>query len=320
MASYYKRYYRNKYKRYYRNKYGSTRKKSWGNMKAAKEQSDQATFTINIPTTVSTFSMWNNTKTRCYGVFPMNIFDYLRKSEFYQSYANMYDEFKLDRVKVKLLPTSFVIDTEESNAYKTTTVYTAWDRTGIAAQQLHLVTDSYTAGDEKIGTDENADGIRCVVGEDITTYSSAESRTISTASNTTITRWLNPKTMSEKSQWLNTSQLQKWYDDFDDIHCRFYGIPVSDPNNTIIAHMENWATPSSTNTTSTSVLLNASPMTTGNPCYLEEDTQVKFKPTLLVGVYPPTENKTSPTNLVRFNVEIECVCTFRGLRKAKIVA
>lgn len=56
MASYYKRYYRNKYKRYYRNKYGSsTRKKSWGNMKAAKEQSDQATFTINIPTTCSTF-------------------------------------------------------------------------------------------------------------------------------------------------------------------------------------------------------------------------------------------------------------------------
>ena len=61
-------------------------------------------------------------------------------------------------------------------------------------------------------------------------------------------------------------------------------------------------------------------MTTGNPCYLEEDTQVKFKPTLLVGVYPPTENADTVSNLVRFNVEIECVCTFRGLRKAKIVA
>lgn len=320
MASYYKRYYRNKYKRYYRNKYGSsTRKKSWGNMKAAKEQSDQATFTINIPTTCSTFSQWNNGKTRCYGVYPMNIFDYLRRSEFYQSYANMYDEFKLDRVKVKLLPTSFVLDTSEG-AYKTTTVYTAWDRTGIAPQQLHLVTDSYVAGDDKIGKQDDADGIRCIVGEDITTYSSAESRTISSASNTTITRWLNPKTMAEKSQWINTSQLQKWYDNFDEAHCRFYGIPVADPNNTIIAHMENWDTPTSTNTSSTSVLLNASPMARGNPCYLEEDNQVKFKPTLLVGVYPPQEDPTATPKMVRFNVEIECVCTFRGLRKAKIVA
>ena len=35
-----------------------------------------------------------------------------------------------------------------------------------------------------------------IVGEDITTYSSAESRQISVGTNTTISRWLRPKTMN----------------------------------------------------------------------------------------------------------------------------
>jgi hypothetical protein len=55
---YYRRrgYWRNNYNRrsYYR-RGGSTRSKSWGNMKAAKQQADQSTFTINIPSTLGAF-------------------------------------------------------------------------------------------------------------------------------------------------------------------------------------------------------------------------------------------------------------------------
>lgn len=320
MASYYKKYYRNKYKRYYKNYYGgsSSKKKAYGNMKAAKQQADQSTFTINIPTNISCFSQWNNDKSRCYGVYPMNIYDYLRRSEFYNSYASMYDEFKIDRIKVKLLPTSWTISTE--TAYKNVTVYTAWDRTGISANQLYLVADSLKKGDDYLGASDNTDGVRCVIGEDITTYSSSESRTINPNTNTSITRWLNPKTMAEKSQWINTSQLRKWYNDYDKNHSRFYGIPVSDAALTELGEIEQFDDPMTSTSVNSTTLFNLSPMTKDNPCYLEEDNAIKFKPTLLVGTYPPVESSEDTPNIVNFNVEIECVCTFRGLRKAKIVA
>lgn len=324
MASYYKRYYRNKYKRYYRSKYGSnTRKKSWGNMKAAKQQADQSTFTINIPTNISCFSKksqnYQNTG-HVYGVFPMNIYDYLRRSEFYNSYANMYDEFKIDRVKVKLLPTSWTVST--TSAYKNITLYTAWDRTGLSESQTNLELRNLRKEDNFIGQNGGDDGLYCIVGEDITTYSSSESRTINPNTNTSITRWLNPKTMAEKSQWINTSDLKKWYNEFDKNTGKFYGIPVNDSGNWELGYATNYTGEEEnqqTTKTTNNLLFNLSPAAKENPCFLEEDSSVKFKPTLLVGLYPPQENSEA-TNVVELNCEIEVVCTFRGLRKAKIVA
>ena len=63
-----------------------------------------------------------------------------------------------------------------------------------------------------------------------------------------------------------------------------------------------------------------------NPCSLIEDQGVRFKPTLLVGVYPQESAELTPAssdgaaNRIKFNVETEVVCSFRGLRKAKVVA
>eukprot|EP00833_Pecoramyces_ruminatium_P006555 jgi/Orpsp1_1/1180587/evm.model.c7180000073989.1 len=34
--------------------------------------------------------------------------------------------------------------------------------------------------------------------------------------------------MAEKSQWINTSQLRKWYNKFNADQCRFYMIPTYD--------------------------------------------------------------------------------------------
>jgi len=56
----------------------------------------------------------------------------------------------------------------------------------------------------KIGTDDvnNVAGLYCVIGEEITTYSSAESRIVNHGTNTFIVIWLNSKTLQEKPQWL----------------------------------------------------------------------------------------------------------------------
>ena len=359
MARWYRsgRYYgrnRGYYRRTYYNR-SNTRTKSWGNMKAAKQQADQSTFTINIPSTCAAFLHSDYLSAAGggegyvieKGVYAMNIYDQLRKSDFFKSYANMYDEFKIDRIKVKLLPTSFTY-TANSNGgrYSNITVYTAWDRTGLSKDQVKLFTKNVTATTPLIGTktEGNIDGLYVTVGKDITTYSSAESRVVNPGTNTSIVRWLNPKTIQEKGQWISTSQLKSWYSEYQAIEDttllgRYIGIPTGIPydesTGTYVApgtiskgvtydgdieiDTQNTRTADAItqiDQVESSVMFNKlGSVNSENPCYLVEDSAIKFKPTLLVGIYPE-----SNTNICQFNVETEVVCTFRGLRKATVVA
>lgn len=318
------------------------RSKGYGNMKAAKQQADQSTFTINIPSTLGAFlksDTLGGDVTLQKGVYAMNIYDQLRKSDFFNSYASMYDEFKIDRVKVKLLPTEFTYTANSGQKYSNVTVYTAWDRTGLNKDQVLLYTKGVTNTTEKIGNKTesgNIDGLYVTIGKDITTYSSAESRVVNPGTNTSIVRWLNPKTIQEKSQWIGTSQLEKWYDEYqvndeDVLVGRYLGIPTGykSPASTVQKQVtydgdiELGALNVRTGDTITQPsdvewdvsLSRISAMNTENPCYLVESTGIRFKPTLLVGTYPE-----SAVNVCKFNVETEVVCTFRGLRKASVVA
>lgn len=325
--------------RYYgrrRGYYGSnqTYRKAVGNMRAAKQQADQSTFTINIPSVCYASLKTNsndpitgseNAKDMS-GIYAMNIFDQLRKSSFFQSYANMYDEFKIDRIKVKLLPTEFTYTatTGENQRYKNVTIYTAWDRTGLSGEQLKINLDGFDSQEtHELGTSNNVGGIYTTIGTDITTYSSAESRIVNPGTNTSIVRWLNPKTMAEKSQWISTGTLRKWYSNYDENNGRYYGIPIN-PNggatSVITGEFEiNSFVDSSDGVLSEKALISRiTAVNSNNPCYLIEDPAIKFKPTLLVGVYPPVQANQS--NICKFNVETEVVCSFRGLRKASVVA
>lgn len=359
MARYYRwnrggRYYgRNRYNYYYRRN-SSTRSKSYGNMRAAKQQADQSVFTINIPSQISCFSRKVNSYTgdgaklnnKSLGVYAMNIFDQLRKSDYFNNYASMYDEFKIDRVKVKLLPTQWTFNLNTGNYnYKNLTVYTAWDRSGLSNDQLTMVIgkdytqteipgvtqNSWVIGSENGTANESSGvdfgGIYVTVGNDITTYSSAESRTVNPNTNTSITRWLNPKTMQEKGQWISTSMLKPWYLNYDHQRGRYYTIPVTDVPGLYVD--------SEVSTTQQIVEIGQgytaqkgilkqwkAGVSDDNPCSLLEDQGIRFKPTLLVGIYPDetTGSDAEPSNLIKFNVETEVVCSFRGLRKAKVVA
>lgn len=351
------RYYRRRYNNWYRGGryYGRNRRyyrssavrRAAGNMRAAKQQADQSTFTINIPSTIEAsnypsadpFNPTDASKTVNYGVYPLNIFEQLRKSEFYQSYAGMYDEFKIDRIKIKLLPTEFTYTASTSEngngRYKNITVYTAWDRTGLSKDQLILLASHMNENSDEIGVvttnaqtgviSDDGDGLFCIVGNDITTYSSAESRVINPGTNTSIVRWLNPKTIDEKGQWVSTSALKQWYKGYR--QGKFYGIPTGKKNSNFL--LTNYGDievgneiippdPTIDNDTAIgrSLLKTVSTANKDNPCYLLEDTGIKFKPTLLVGIYP----QSTAANTCLFNVETEVVCTFRGLRKANVVA
>ena len=333
MAYNYKSYYKRKYKRYYKKKYGSYAKRGYGQMKAAKQQSDQASFVMNIPTEISCKNVKGTLggKSVELGVFPLNIYDLLRKSEFYKSYANMYDEFKIDNIKVKLIPIKYnvTVGDNNNNGYQSFTVYTAWDRTGLNSKQLYLNTSTGiynsdpvnpnepngTKNYDYIGKNGDYDGLMCIVGNDITTYSSAESRQVSVGQNSNIVRWLKPKTLGEKSQWLSTAQLKPWYHQYNNKDSIFKYIPTFD-NDALnkILQMQDLS-----NRSFGTILGSVSPAIANNPCFLEEDPAVNFKPTLLVGLYPADSEDVEQPRTVYFNVETEVACSFRGLRKSRVV-
>ena len=332
MARNWRSYYRKKYRNYYKKRYGSSySKRGYGQMKAAKQQADQASFVMNIPTQLSCKCIQvtmvdgqGNTRKNEVGTYPLNIYDLLRKSEFYQSYANMYDEFKIDNIKVKLIPTRYNVTVGDTNnaGYQSFTVYTAWDRTGLNNKQLFLNTSgSYNnspidpsqpngpKNNEYIGKGSDTDGLYCLVGSDITTYSSAESRQISVGQNSSIVRWLKPKTLSEKSQWLSTSQLKQWYYQYNNTSASFKYIPIKDTDALGLPYEISNLYDRSIGP----VLARYSPAVSNNPCFLEEDPTVSFKPTLLVGIYPADDEMTDNPRTVYFNVEAEVSCSFRGL-------
>lgn len=309
-------------------------KRSYGQFKAAKQQADQASFVMNIPTQLTTKCIRKNLgdgKRYVLGTYPLNIYDLLRKSEFYQSYANMYDEFKIDNVKIKLVPIKYNVTVGDgSTGYQAFTVYTAWDRTGLNDQQLYLQTSQGEYTDEAafedkpngpkknelIGKEGDRDGLYCIVGDDIATYSSAEAKQISVGQSSTIVRWLKPKTISEKSQWLSTTMLKRWYGQYSTDDLAFKYIPISDNDKIGIAQKIseiNGRDPDA-------ALSKFSNAISTNPCFLQEDPAINFKPTLLVGLYPAEDYVEGMTARgVTFNIEAEISTSFRGLRRSKVV-
>lgn len=302
-------------------------RKGTGQMRAAKQQADQAKVVLNVPSTISCFNKKlpvNGVDREC-GTYVMNIYDLLRKSEFYQSYASMYDEFKIDNIKVKLIPVAYNVGDSDSK-YSSLTVYTAWDRTGLSQEQIYIYGNEVGTNADYIGygpanadTDHPADsdGVYPIIGSNITTYSSAESRQVTPGTNTTITRWLKPKTITEKAQWISTSCIDKWYDAWDNDKGRYYGVPTWNADDTQIAKI------GVVNSGIGVSAISWSPAVNGNPAFIGEDPNIKFKPTLLIGIYPSVEDSGSmftSNNKVVFNVETEVSVTFRGLRKAPIVS
>lgn len=131
----------------------SSAKRARGNLKAANQQRDTATVNINVLTRAWTsqqpkwvlvkgnaggadaeYELYNG------GVGFVNIYEVLRKSDFFNCYSPMYDQFKIDMVRVKVTPTAMP-DAVTSNRYlnqrTSYTVVTAWDRTGFSADQFH---------------------------------------------------------------------------------------------------------------------------------------------------------------------------------------
>lgn len=262
------------------NKGGSVSKRSSGNIKAAFEQRDQCEVVLNCNNVINcNFGTRNDKET--FTVAALNVFDALLHSEFFNNYAPMYDQVRVDKVKAKVTSLSYP-NKKDQEIQSNISVVTAFDRNGLDTSQLTGVQD---------GAVENDLGHKIVgtkIGKAVSTYSSALTKNLSFGSTFEVVRYITPFTIQEKSQYIATDSLKYWYDNYN--------------------HRENKFDLGKNNTADYEAACISS-----NPCYLERDPSIPFKPTYLVGVIGLDELSGDCI----FNVEMDVCCTFRGLRKSQ---
>lgn len=256
----YRRYRR--FSRYGRRYTGSRKwRRTRGQYRAANQQKDSGTFIINA-TTVANVS--SNASTM------INVYDILRKSEFFTNYANMYDQFKINRIRIKL--------TQGNATTDAFTLVSAWDRNGIDLSQLSYTPATASSPGSLAGTLDMPEQIR--------TYSSAVTKSVSSGSSFSMVRYLAPSTLAEKSQWISPSQLQPWYTAFQSTDTNRY---------------QNYTIPTGTTVNTT------------NPSFIPTDTNLQFKPTFLMTLWSQSASQAI------YNCEFDISVTFRGMRKSAIV-
>lgn len=280
------------------------RRRARGNMRAANQQSDTSDVVINLMTKCKA-GVTGTTDNPNLGTSALNVFELLSKSDFFDSYSNMYDQFRITSIKVKVTPVSWKTYGQFNIPWKTDqahegdplppaendanydypqaiTVVTAWDRTGLDSTQY---------------THDDAGHTQTItIGDAITTYSSAKSQQLVAGATFNCIRYLYPSSQQEKSLYFSTNDLKQQL--ADDPGAVWY------QTDTVAAGYDSQYI---TNIAS-------------NP-------NCPFKPTFLVGILAvdkpiwgetieQTQHKIHP---VIFNLEFDIGVTFRGLRKAQVV-
>lgn len=322
-------------RRYGNNRFGRSTgivRRARGNQRAANQQADASDVVINLMTSVkagvTAYKIGDDVFRP--GVSATNIYSLLEKSDFYSSYANMYDQFRITSIKVKVTPTSWqvynqysitgytkpgsaqgttvpdeVVDIDDNPEYvypQALTVITAWDRSGLDVSQIH----TYTAEKDEGGGAVSVKWTETNIGNDITTYSSAKTQQLIAGATFNCIRYLYPSSQQEKSCYYSTGDLQK-----EDLNGYFWYNKEQD---------EDWSY--------------------DGICNLVSHPSIPFKPTFLIGILdvdgcvptnltdfsvPPKIDEfndgdsTKKIHPVTFNLEFDIGVTFRGLRKAQVV-
>lgn len=92
-----------------RNNRSTIVRRARGNARAANNQADTTDVTINLMTKCKSgvLGYMKGTTMVQQGVSAINIFELLRKSDFFNSYAPMYDQFRITSIKVKVTPVAW---------------------------------------------------------------------------------------------------------------------------------------------------------------------------------------------------------------------
>ena len=270
-------------------------KRAKGQYKAAKTATDNASFTVNFthPFVLSGDTISGLNTNYNVGVQALNVWDLLSKADNFQAFRKMYDQCRIDYVKVKLQVTDSTIQT--SNANKMYDIYSAWDRTGLSIGDVL----------PKINNSKYV-GLSVILSDKLTEYNGVNKLQLNA-----FQRWRQytsiwPRNMMEKGQFISTGDVDQWRNAFntDQLYYPFKEelVDVSEYNQ----------------------LLNSN-----NPGILVENNKYPFKPTLLVGAFTTandTVTNSAMTNIplnnntkIVMTAEFKVAMTFRGLRGAPAI-
>lgn len=159
-----------------------TRRRVIGNSRSARQQRDAATVTISRFTTLSVPVLNGATG----GTAFIQHWDSLRNSTYFSNYSGMYDQIKIDKIRVKLNGTNAGATTDAISP----TVVIAFDRNGLDSSQLAADGTSLTTGVNGIAT-----------------YSSAQTKQWSNGNSFVMYQTIYPSTIMEKGQYIPTDSL-----------------------------------------------------------------------------------------------------------------
>lgn len=154
----------------------TSRRKANAEARAARQQRDAATVTINRVATVQVVVPVGDAN----GAVTINHWNQLRLSSFFPNYAPMYDQMKLDKIRVKI--TGFRAGTAQTSNISPSVVL-AFDRNGLNEGQT-------------------------VSTATISTYSSAQLKQWSTGNAFVMYQNIYPSTIMEKGQYIPTESLE----------------------------------------------------------------------------------------------------------------
>lgn len=318
----------------------SSSRRAAGNYRAALQQRDQGSVNLSIPTTISVLTKElvinnpfkpdgsQNITIPYGGCAAISIWDLMRKSSFYQSYANMYDQVKIDRIRIKLTPSGFNISGKGNSVYNSYTVVTAWDRTGLSDEQLEINTDHYydqTFGNGTTGANKAKGLYLNLSADDIATYSSAVTKPVNSGANSSIVRTLYPRTTQEKGLYVNTADIDSWYEGISDNN-NWYGIKNAFATQSQAVNVQDQGGVVGQVPVYGTIAAIPSNAVHRNPCFIGESPTIPWKPTLLVGLLnKPVDAQMEDgtigllTPQMNLYVEADIAVSFRGLRKAPVV-
>jgi len=309
--------------------YSSQKRRAIGNERAADNQTDSTTVTINSSIQVSCgqhgewvekFEKVGDAEMELSysydtGCAAINVYDVITKSLYFNNLAGLYDQVKIDNIKVDInavnWPTNSSNEDSNDDTYvfpKNLSVVTAWDRSGLDDNQFFTL----HKGDAPLPKDNYG---YCIIGRNIESYSSSQTRHLGSGSAYRITRYLYPKTLEEKSQYVATTLLRKQYRRENNEGYKYYFYDIERTNVNIA------------NATRFRFKYNVYDYDRDLPTNIQSSPAFRFKPTFLInviagdGVEFDKEDGTSSNNLksCTFNLDFEVTLTFRGLRYSKII-
>lgn len=179
----------------YRRPRGTLRRQAFGNFAAAMQQRDstnivaslQETVTLNIPVNCNEATLVRNANSL------------LVTSQYFRNYMGMYDQYKINAIRASV--EVLALNTMVSSPNNFPSVCTAWDRNGAQIKSVQLydksgaaIADTFTYSMPSYS--------------DVTSYSSANEKTIYYGARWGVIRQLDAASMQEKSMYIPTTQTK----------------------------------------------------------------------------------------------------------------